>query len=199
MKGITMNEQNFLKQIQGIVTGDGFVREVPIPLICLVNTNGTALALTSNVAAIYLQDDNDSVTFNFKVPLDYDEGVDELAVVLTAQLTTGDLSAGSNYITLGMDQVKRLQPGKAAAEDLTTAAATAAGDDQDVDDVVAAEYVFELSGLGLKVGDCLSIEVDAQETGTAEAAIYGASVRYRSDLVAHLQANREAIDEAVSQ
>ena len=195
-----MNENNFLKQIQGIVTGDGFVREVSMPLTSLVATGASAAALSSNVLVVTFDADDESLTFPFKVPLDYDESVDELVVVLTCQLTTGDLSGETDYITLGIDQVNRLQPGENAVEDLTTeAAALEDNDDQDVDDVAAAEYIFTLSGLGLKVGDCLSIEIDAQETGTAVVTVYGASIRYRSDLVSYLQANREAVDAAVSQ
>jgi len=165
-----MNPGTFLKNIGRLITGDGFVREKHIPLASLINTSGTALALASNVAVIYLQDDDDSVTVQFQVPLDYDESMDELAVVLTALLTTGDLSVGTDYITLDFDQVKYMRAGETAAVDET---ANVTSDAQDVDDDAIAQYVFNLSGLGLLAGDCLSIEIDATETGAGEAGIYG--------------------------
>ena len=147
------------------------------------------------MAVIYLQDDNDSVTIQFQVPLDYDETLDELAVTLTALLTTGDLSAATNYITLDLDQVKYVRAGETAAVDESS---NVTSDAQNVDDVTIAQYTWDLTGLDLKPGDCLSIEIDAQETGTAEAGIYGASVRYRSDLAAYDWDQRESVDTAIT-
>ena len=176
-----MNQANFLAQLEGLITGDGFVREVPVPLSALINTSGTALALASNVAVLYLNDTNDSVTFQIQLPLDYDESKDELAVCLTALLTTGDMSAETPTITLDLDQVNNMRLGASAADDIS---ADVTSDAQSVDDEAIAQYTWDLSGLSLKRGDCLSIEVDSTEVGTSEAAIYGASFRYRTDLVA---------------
>ena len=185
-----MNTANFLKRISGIVTGDGYVHEVPIPLSSVITAGADATALASNVAIILFDADNESVNIPFQVPLDYDESKDELCLVLTALLTTGDKSAGTDIITLDFDAVNRIRPGETAVEDL---ASSVTSDAQSVDDVVIAEYAFDMSGLTHKVGDVLTIEIDAQKTGTAECTVYGAAMRYRSCLVPFNQTEREAI------
>lgn len=189
-----MNEANFLQRMNGIVPGDGFVREVPIPLKACVNTNGTDSALISNMIGQKLQDDNDSITLPVAIPLDYDETQDKLAVVLFAQLTTGDLSAETNYITLDLDQVKLARPGAASVADKSS---DVTSDAQTPDDATMEEYTWDLSGLGLKVGDQLSVEIDSQESGTAEVTIFGAALRYKSCLAAFHQTHRGAVDTAV--
>ena len=171
------------------------MREKQIPLVACISTGASAPALSSNVVVVTFDADDESITLPFQVPLDYDESVDELAVILTALLTTGDLSAATNYITLDLDQVKYVRPGGTAVVDLSS---DVTGDDQDVDDVTIAQYTWDLSDLGLKPGDVLSIEIDAQETGTAVATIYGAAMRYRSDLAAYDWALREAVDTAIT-
>jgi len=177
-----MNEANFLKRVEFLVTGDGFLREKQIPLKACVATGASDAALSSNMIVITFDADNESITVPVTVPLDYDESNDALAVVLTALLTTGDESAGSNTIDLDLDQVIRAQLGESAVEDLSSSVTS---DSQGVDDEAIAEYLFDLSGLSLSVGDVLSVEIDAQETGTAVATIYAAKILYRSDLAAY--------------
>lgn len=187
---MSITEKNFLKRLDGLVTGDGFVREAIIPLSSVIATGASAPALASNVAVVTFDANDESISIPFQVPLDFDESQDKLAVVLTAQLTTGDMSVGSNIITLDFDEVWRARPGEAAVDELSSLVTS---DAQSVDDEVIAQYSFEMSGLTLQVGDVLTIEIDAQETGTAEATIYGVAVRYRSTLVANNYAERADI------
>lgn len=176
-----MNEGNFLKQLDGLITGDGFLREKQIPLNACIATGASTAALSSNTILITLDDNDESITIPVVVPLDYDETNDALAVVLTALLTTGDASVGSNIITIDFDQVKRARPGESAVDDLTSSVTS---DAQSIDDVAIADYVFDMSGLSLRAGDVLSVEIDAQETGTAVSVVYAAKILYRSDIVA---------------
>lgn len=185
-----MNAWNLLKRLEGLVVGDGFVREVAIPLSACIPTGASVAALSSNVIVIALAADNESITIPFQVPLDYDVSKDELAVVMTAELTTGNGS--TNKIELDLDVVKRARPGEAAVDSLTPVS-----DSQNVA-VTVEQYVFDLSGLSLKPGDVLSIEVDAQEDGTAVATVYGAAVRYRSDIVANTRAFRSDITKEIT-
>lgn len=185
-----MNQANFLKQLEGLITGDGFLREKQIPLTACVATGASAAALSSNVLCITFDADDESVSVPVTVPLDYDESKDALAVVITAELTTGD--ASSNKIELDLDQVKRARPGSAASDDLT---ASVTSDSQNVA-VTVANYVFDLSGLSLQAGDVLTVEIDAQETGTAVATIYAAKIWYRSDIVAFDSDERSSSDMA---
>ena len=177
-----MNEANFLARLAWLVTGDGFLREKQIPLNGCIATGASAAALSSNTILITLDDDDESITVPVVVPLDYDETNDALAVVLTALLTTGDMSAETNTITIDLDQVKRARPGETAVDDLTT---DVTSDAQSIDDDAIANYVFDLSGLSLQAGDVLSVEIDAQEGGTAIAVVYAAKILYRSDIVAY--------------
>lgn len=187
-----MNEGNLLKSMNALVTGEGFIREHPVPLSACVATGASAAALSSNVLVITFDADNESITIPFKVPLDYDSTKDELAVVLTALLTTGDES--TNAIAVDLDQVKYARPGEDAVTDISS---DVTSDSQSIEAAAIKEYVWDLSGLGLKAGDVLSIELDAQEDGTAVATVYGASVKYRTDLVAYQPDYREAITDVV--
>jgi len=172
---------SLMQDIDEVITGNGFLREKQIPLTACVATGASAAALSSNMIVITLDADNESITVPVTIPLDYDESKDAVAVVLTALLTTGDASAGSNIMKLDLDQVIRAQLGESAVEDLSSSVTS---DSQSVDDTAIAEYVFDLSGLSLQVGDVLSVEIDATETGTAVATVYAAKILYRSDLAA---------------
>ncbi len=176
-----MNEANFLKRVEGFVTGDGFLREKQIPMTACIVTGAGAVALSTNAIVLVFDADDESITIPVVVPLDYDESNDALAVVLTARLTTGDESAGSNTIDLDLDQVIRARPGASDVADLSS---DVTSDSQGVDDLLIANYVFDLSGLSHQAGDALSVEIDAQETGTAAATVYAAKILYRSDLAA---------------
>jgi len=184
---VSFSEGNFLNRVSGLVTGDGFLREKQIPLTACVATGASAAALSSNTIVITLDADNESITVPVTVPLDYDESKDALAVVLTALLTTGDMSAETNTIALDLDQVIRARLGESAVDDLSSSVTS---DSQSVDDEAIADYVFDLSGLSLEVGDVLSVEIDAQETGTAVATVYAAKILYRSDLAAFNEGER---------
>ena len=186
-----MNEQNFIKRVEFLVSGDGFVREAKIPLSACIATGASAPALSSNVLVATFDANDESLTIPFQVPLDYDASQDALAVCMTALLTTGDLSAGTNLISLDLDQVNVARPGETA---VTDESANVTSDAQSVDDAAITEYTWDLSSLGLLPGDVMSIEIDAQETGTAVATIYGVSVRYRSDLTSYDQDKRGSVD-----
>lgn len=175
------NEANFLRRVSGLVTGDGFLREKQVSMTACVITGAGAVALSTNAIVLVFDNNDESITIPVVIPLDYDESKDALAVVLTARLTTGDESAGSNTIDLDLDQVIRARPGASDVADLSS---DVTSDSQGVDDLLIADYVFDLSGLTHQVGDALSVEIDAQETGTAAATIYAAKILYRSDLAA---------------
>jgi len=191
---MSFTEANFLMRVSGLVSGDGFVREVPVPLSAVISTGADAPALGANIAVVTFDADNESVSVPFQVPLDYDESKDELCVVLTALLTTGDMSALANIMVLDFDQVNRIRPGAAAVADLS---ALVTSDAQSVDDEAIAQYAFNMSGLSHKVGDVLTIEIDGTETGVAVATIYGVSVRYRSCLCAFNLVERSNIAEEI--
>jgi hypothetical protein len=196
-----MHEGNLLKRIDGLVTGDGYVREVVIPLTATVATGASAAAIQNpNLVGVVFDADNESITIPFVIPLDYDATQDELAVAITADQATGDGTAGSNAISLNVDQVNMVRPGGTgggAIVDITTEAQASAGADQVVTAGIA-QYVFDLSGLGLLPGDVVSIEIDAQEDGTASVLIWGATVRYRTCLAAYDEAQREDIARAIT-
>lgn len=180
-----------------MATGDGYVREFNYPLASLINTGGTAYALSNNLGVLLLQDDNDSVHFQFQVPLDYDASQDELAVTLTTHLSTGDLSVGTNKITLNFGTVRYIRPGDAPVAGGTDLDSLVTSQPQTPDDLLITQQVFDLSHLGLKPGDCMSVEISATEDGTAEAVVFGATVRYRSGLAANDIAQRESIERPI--
>lgn len=176
-----MNQGNFLARLEGLVTGDGYLREKQIPMTACIVSNADAVTLATNAIVLKFDANDESVTIPVVVPLDYDESQDALAVVLTARLTTGDESGESNTIDLDLDQVIRARPGVSDVADLSS---DVTSDSQGVDDLLIANYVFDLSGLTHKAGDVLSVEIDSQKTGTAEATVYAIKILYRSDIVA---------------
>jgi len=182
-----MNEVNFLKRVSSLKTGDGFVREKVIPLSSVVADGASAAALSSGVISIQLDANNESLTTPFQVPSDYDESKDGLSIVVTAELTTGDGS--TNAITLNLDDVYLIRPGAAAPEDISSSVTS---DAQGVAATVE-QYVFDLSGLGLKVGDVLHIGIDAQRDGSGVAKVYGVSLRYNSDLASFNEDERSSV------
>jgi plastocyanin len=183
------NEGVFLKQLGNLVTGSGYIREVPITL----DSGASAAALTTNMAYVQFDADDESISIPFQVPLDYDETLDELAVVVTAELITGDNS--TNAIAIDLDQVIRARPGAAAVDDMSSSVTS---DSQGIA-VTVEQYTFDMSSLSLQVGDVLTIEIDAQETGTAVAYVYGVAIRYRSDIVAYNRGDeREVIDTVIT-
>lgn len=188
-----MNEQNFLRRTDDIISGEGFIREVSIPVSSCLNT-GTAVANVSGVLAGILKADNESLVIPFKIPLDYDETKDELVVCVTAELTTGDGVAGSNAMALDLDVIGLVRPGDATKTTISTQYLT---DSQNVA-LTVEEYAFAISGQESKVGDVLSIEVDAQEDGTAEVSIYAVTVKYRSTLSAFTQGRRSEITDVTT-
>lgn len=188
-----MNEANFLARLAWLVTGDGFLREKQVPLTACVITGAGAVALDGNAIVLKFDNDNESITVPVVVPLDYDETNDALALVLTARLTTGDESAGTNTMDLDLDQVIRARPGASDVADLSS---DVTSDSQGVDDLLIADYVFDLSALSHRGGDALSVEIDGQETGTAVATIYAAKILYRSDIVAYDSDDRSNVNMA---
>lgn len=172
-----MNQGTFLQQLENLVTGKGFIKEVPIPLSAVIASGASAPALSSNMVVVVLTASTHSVSIPFQVPLDYDETADELCVVVTAELTTGDNS--SHAMALDLDKVIRARPGAAAVDDMSSSVTS----DSQAVVVTVEQYTFDMSDLELQVGDVLTIEIDGTETGTAEATIYSAVVRYRSDIV----------------
>ena len=188
-----MNEANFLANLNGLITGDGFLREKQIPLTsCIPETAGVA-ELATNCQMIELDTSNDSISVPVVVPLDYDESKDALAVVLTARLTTGDMSGAANIMLLDFDQVIRVRLGAADVADLS---ATVVSDAQSIDDEAIADYVFDLSGLSHEAGDAVSVGIDATETGTAVVRVYAAKILYRSDIVAFNSDDRSNVNMA---
>ena len=193
-----MNEQNLLSRMANLVAGSTtLLREVPVPLSSLIASGASATALSSNVAIVTLDADNESVSFPIRVPWDYDADRDKLAVGLVCRLTTGDMSGEAEYVALDLDQVNVARMGESDVTDLSSSVTS---NSQNPDDEAITEYVWDLSGLGIKPGDALTVEIDAQSTGSSTPAVtvYGAFFRYASDIVAYDKDTREAVTNAIT-
>ncbi len=95
-----MNEGNLLKRLEGLITGDGFWRDVPINLreAFLHSDGGTLTTTTSTDPGFAMVGTNTLVltwaatkvvkgALQFQVPGDYDETLDELSVWVYASCT----------------------------------------------------------------------------------------------------------------
>ena len=183
-----MNQANFLKKLEGLVTGDGFKRSVPIPLGSILDHTGASLTATlteigmdlldtgSKQMVIFVDDDQNTMgVFNFVVPQDYDESVDKLRIRALLSMDGGTTD------TVYLDaEVYQKRAGAAASADLDPTAETTA-----ISATVAGAAWSEVNcdGESLAGGDCLTILLKVGDHTTDGIMIYGVEVVYAGDIV----------------
>jgi len=186
-----MNQANFLKKLEGLVTGDGFkrVREIPLQTFFL-HSSGAPLTttLTTNPGFDKFETNLTGLTWaagkvvkaglTFVVPDDYDETSDKLKLKLKA------LSAGSTD-TPKLDAEAYIDDTPATDIDPTISAALSSS---------AAWVEIDFSGNSLAAGDILTIGIFPEAHGTDAVEVYGAKWEYASDLVFYDDTNRSFSD-----
>ncbi len=119
-----MNEQNFLKQIQFLVTGDYMLKDIELPLMSALRaTDGTMLA--TGTAPTLLDDgisfnDSDTCSLQFTLPHDYDPTNDICRIVLI-EIPSAD---AAHTTDIGITTVQSIFRA-GSAEDATAGAAVA--------------------------------------------------------------------------
>lgn len=174
-----MNAQNFLKRLHQLITGDGFWREVPVPLRNF-HKDDTGATLTTTITANPGFDKDGTLTtlawaatkvikagVDFQVPGDFDETRDKVSVWVLAK------SAGAvDTPTFTIEAFTH----RASATDLAPAAVAA----------LSAAYAWRevnLDGKGLLANDAVHLTFVPAGHATDIIHVAAVKVRYRGDLV----------------
>lgn len=187
-----MNEQNFLKRMNDLVVGDGFIREQVVPLSAVACTDTPAIA--SKVLSTTLDTVDEFLKIPVDLPKDFSESLNELWVGVLAERTAG--TAAADGVTLTVDEVGRVREGVAAVLDAST---KAKNNSNNIISDTLDWYYFKIEAatgqtFAHKPGDRLTVELSAiindtaADDGTIE--VYGVCVLYRSSLAADDQDKR---------
>ena len=182
-----MNESNLIKRLNGLVSGDRFLKEKELSLHGHVRASNDYLPLVTGDAPTWVQDgiqfdDGETAFLDFDIPQDYDTGVDACALRLHLMP-----SADAAHTTdMGLTTAQALYRAGAAVDN-TVAAAVAETATASTDQLVR-EAVLDISGNGYQPGDRVRRTLDANNSDTTELIllgidlIYGSSVRgYNED------------------
>ena len=183
-----MNQGNFLRKLEGLVTGDGFKKSDTIPLGSILDHAGASLTATvtevgmdlldtgSKQMVIFVDDDQNTMgMFNYVVPQDYDESVDKLRIRALLSMDGG--TTDTVYLHA---EIYKKRAGAAASADLNPTAETTA-----IPATVAGAAWSEVNadGNSLAGGDCLTILLKVGAHTTDGILIYGVEVVRAADIV----------------
>lgn len=181
-----MNPAFFLQNLDRLIVGKGFKREVQIPLTTLHNESDGSLLGATTITTDDVGFDHISNTillvwgttggsghvteasFVFVVPQDYDETEDYLRIRLKAYMAGASDTPGidANVYKNGVDT--DLDP--TISDDLSATAAW-------------VEIVISNKTESLVAGDVLTISLFPEAHDTDGLGVYGIAVEYKSDLV----------------
>lgn len=176
-----LNAGTFLKRTEGIVTGFGFKKNIPLSLYDFhLTSSGAPLTATIDTNAGYDKKGTSSkhtvltwaaekvvaAGITVQVPDDYDRDNDIFILKLKAVM-----SSDSDTPNFGAAAYKN-----EAATDL------APDDTADLSDTIAWVNV-DLSGNSLVAGDNLTIDLTPEAHGSDSIDVFAAKIEYRSDLV----------------
>ena len=174
-----INKAYHLAQLNDIATGQGILRDIPIPLNAAVYTTASATT-ASNANGVTLDNSADVASIDFKLPGDYDNtAYVENAIYAGDHLELLVDAIATGVGTLAVSTVTVWRNGQAAAITPTLTAAQSAA--QTISTSALTTYSFPLQGLGLQPGDSVTLTLDPTITGT-NVVIRGFAVRYRSNL-----------------
>jgi len=181
-----LNVGTFLKRLDGVISGNGFKKVMPISLFDFHLDGGFAEVGAPNGAEPGFVVENFHVTLQwpatkvaevnvqFIIPDDYDEAQDHLILKLKAVMD------GATNTTTALEASAYTMDGTA---DLTAETEDMAPDNTADLSVTAAWVDIDLSGNKLLGGDIISVDINPEAHGTDVVEIWGAKLEYKSDLV----------------
>lgn len=175
-----MTGGTFLKQLDSVVTGDGFYRDQMIPLRDFhLESDGSTLTTTLTTNPGWDKVDTNLTSLSWAatkvveagvdvdVPGDYDESLDILSVWLLAK-------SGSTDLTTAFE----------AAAYIHSAPTTDLVPDNTADLTASYAWVeINLDGNGLLANDRVHVVINPEAHGTDALHVIAAKIRYRGDLV----------------
>lgn len=186
-----LNPGTFLKRTQGIVTGDGYKRQIDgVRLDHLRNDDGTVIAGAGNLGHSALETSYTGIcvragqtnmgTLGFHLPEDYDETQDKLRVKF---LVVGEGSADEPKISFDTHYKRAGYALSTLGEVSTTAINKSAG--------LASWRTAKIDGSSLKAGDAIQLEISTGGHTTDAVFLYDVAVEYASDLVFYDKDDRD--------
>ncbi len=195
-----MSQANFLSELNGIVTGDGYKKSIPINLgQCRKYDDGVILNATvtetgidmldtgSKAFVIFVDDDQtDMFLFNFVIPQDYDESLDKLRIRALCSM-----NGGTTDIVYLDAEVYRKRAGAVLSADL----------DPTIDATRIPAAIADASwrevnsdGENMQGGDALTVVLKTAAHTTDAIHVYGLEVVYAADIVYFDEADRSIED-----
>jgi len=175
-----MNEGNILARLNGIVSGDRFLKEKELPLHGHVRASNDYLPLVTGDAPTWVEAGISFATaetafLDFNIPQDYDEGVDAIALRLHEVPAAAH---DTDTTLLGVTTAQSIYRAGAAV-DATVSTAVAETATASVTTAKVRENVLNLSGRGYKPGDRIRLTLSATCTAT-ELILLGIDLIYGS-------------------
>ena len=179
-----MNESNFIKRLNGLVSGDRFLKEKELPLHGHVRASDDYLPLVTGDAPTWVQDgiqfdDGETAFLDFDIPQDYDVGVDACALRLHL-MPSADAAHTTDMGVTTAQSIYR----DGAAVDATVATAVAETATASTG-LLTREAILDISGSGYKPGDHIVRTLDANNSGTTELILLGVDLIYGGTLAAY--------------
>ena len=192
-----MDQYNFLKMLQGVITGDGVLVEKSMSLRDFnLFSDGSTLTTTTSTNAGFTKGETNAtiltwaatkvvaVGIEVHLPFDYDESKDEFEFHMQAGMGgstdtpgfTANVYSKRNGVALTADLIA----GAAALSRVGAVESTAA---LAVATTGSKSVFFKVSGKKLKGGDTLTFKITPGAHGTDAINVYAAWIKYRSDIV----------------
>lgn len=174
-----MNEGNFLRSLNGIISGDRFLKEKELSLNGHIRASDDYYPLVTGDAPTWVEDgiqfdDGETAFLDFDIPQDYDEGVDACAL----RLHLMPAADAAHTTDMGFTTAQALYRAGAAVDNTTVDAvaetATASTG------ALVREGVLDISGNSYKPGDRIRRTLDANNSDTTELILLGIDLIYGS-------------------
>lgn len=175
-----MNPGTFLQQAKDIISGNGFLRRMPLALSDFrLASTGAALTTTISTNPGWDLFDTNIIGLTWAaakvvpagicitLPKDYDESQDYCRLVLRAKM-------GGSTDTPGIDATAYHEDDGATDLDPTISADLS---------TTLTDVFIDLSGNSFSAGDHITVAPFPETHGTDAVQVYGASLEYRSTLV----------------
>ncbi len=186
------NAGTFLKKMEGMITGFGFKKEIQgVDINSLRLATGAILvadsgnpgrvSLETNFEGVQLpSSQTDLGSLTFKIPRDYDQTQDELAIRFLAN------SAGDNDTPTIDGALYRKRAGVALSSDLDPTISAAVNTNTGI----AGWVEINCDSLSLQPGDAVTALFTSSAHTSDALSVYAIEVIYRSDLVFNVQTDR---------
>ena len=175
-----MNEANFLKRLEGLITGDGIWRDIPVSIRDFhLESDGATLTTTTTTNPGFAKEGTNLTTLiwaaskvveaglNIQVPGDYDESVDKLSVWLLTKM-----AGATDTPTITVEAFKHSDPTTDLAPDAVAALTS-----------TYAWRQIDLDGNSILANDIIHLTLVPGTHGTDIINIAAVKVRYRGDIV----------------